>query len=224
MMQLLIATYTLWLHRGDQISRWGFASFSFVPVPYAIMSLVNGISHLSTPDYPALYMVSSTFMEEAEEAGGTFRGVVGHVEPGDSSDSDNGYGTGFDSDWKGLRPGIVLRTMVLFYNYMEGRKVHSQDLVVSERSHPGYEQSENRFSEFPMAGENTGSTSTACLTGSHVLLVIQCPLSTESATPSKLCTTPITPSKVPALRWPRYRFGTGGVIWWPITCSTLKRL
>jgi hypothetical protein len=34
------------------------------------MSLVNGIRHLFTPDYPAVYMVSSTVMKEAEDAEG----------------------------------------------------------------------------------------------------------------------------------------------------------
>jgi hypothetical protein len=91
-LQLLGVTYILWLHQGDQINRWGFASFSFVPVPYAIMSLVNGMSHLVTPDYPAVYMVSSTVMQEAEEAGGSFCGIIGHVEPVPSSDEDTGYG------------------------------------------------------------------------------------------------------------------------------------
>lgn len=71
-----------------------------MPVPYAIMSLVNGISHLFSSDYPAIYMVSSTVMEEAEaeDVGGSFHGVVGHVEPSHPTDNDAGYGSGFDSN------------------------------------------------------------------------------------------------------------------------------
>jgi hypothetical protein len=141
--QLLAATYTLWLHRGDQVARWGFASFSFVPVPYAIMSLVNGISHLFTPDYPALYMVSSTVMQEAIDAEGSFCGIVGHVEAAQSQDSDTGYGSGFDSNWKGLTPGVLRRTALSLFNSVQDKQKLVKELTVSEEGLFGHAQSDN---------------------------------------------------------------------------------
>lgn len=142
--QLLVASYTLWLHRGDQVNRWGFASFAFVPLPYAIMSLANGISHLFTPDYPSIYMVSSGTMQEAIDAGGVFIGVVGHVIPVKTSDDDTGYSSGFGSNWKGLAPGIVGRSFLSFYNRIHSRERKERDIVVCERVLPAQVEPEEQ--------------------------------------------------------------------------------
>ena len=40
------------------------------------MSLVNLIAHIVTPDYPLLYMVRNTAINEAERQGGIFIGAV----------------------------------------------------------------------------------------------------------------------------------------------------
>ncbi|OSS45914.1 hypothetical protein B5807_08267 [Epicoccum nigrum] len=171
--QLLAATYTLWLHRGDQIARWGFTSFSFVPVPYAIMSLVNGISHLFTPDYPALYMVSSTVMQEATDAGGSFCGVVGHVEAAQFQDSDTGYGSGFDSNWKGLTPGVLRRKVLSLFNSIQKKQKLVKELTVSDKDLSGHAESPNTQME---TGEDiAGLLPTPCRAESPVLLVEQSP-------------------------------------------------
>ncbi|KAF1978308.1 hypothetical protein BU23DRAFT_563929 [Bimuria novae-zelandiae CBS 107.79] len=136
--QLLIATYTLWLHQGDQVDRWGFASFTFVPVPYAIMSLTNGLSHLFTSDYPALCMISSPVMQEVIDAGGDFSGIVGHVLPVHGSSDDTGYGSGFGSNWKGITPGVLRRTMLRFYNSAKGLAREEHDIMVSTEQLAAY--------------------------------------------------------------------------------------
>lgn len=107
--QLLFSYYTVYQHGGDQIQRWGYVSFFFTPLPYAIMSFCNGISNLLTPDYARLYMVHSEIMDEAEEAGGAFDGVVGRVIPLTGPVDDNGYRSGFASTWKGLSPTSIKR-------------------------------------------------------------------------------------------------------------------
>jgi hypothetical protein len=110
--QLWFAVFTLIRHQGDSIKRWGFASFFLVPVPYAIMSSVNGISNLLTPDYPSLYMVHSEIMDEAEQAGGAFHGIIGRVIPLQGPENDDGYGSSFDITWKGLSPNSIKRTLL----------------------------------------------------------------------------------------------------------------
>jgi len=48
----------------------------FTVVPYAVMSIVNLIANMLVPHYPTLYMVRTPTMDQAEEAGGQFEGVV----------------------------------------------------------------------------------------------------------------------------------------------------
>lgn len=171
--QLLWVTYLLYLHRGDQTIRWGFASFSFVPVPYAIMSLVNGISHLFSPAYPAVYMVASTVMEEAEEAGGSFCGIVGHVKSVTSSDDDTGYGSGIDFNWKGLRPEILYRTALSILNSADGKRRQISRLTVFEQSLAGQAQSADQLTRTNTSDNNADSASTSNYTGLSILLVQQ---------------------------------------------------
>jgi hypothetical protein len=107
--QLLFSYYTVYRHQGNQIQRWGYVSFFFTPLPYAVMSFCNGISNLLTPNYERLYMVHSEIMDEAEEAGGAFDGVVGRVIPLIGPVDDNGYRSGFASTWKGISPTSIKR-------------------------------------------------------------------------------------------------------------------
>ncbi|KAL1591328.1 hypothetical protein SLS60_012072 [Paraconiothyrium brasiliense] len=176
--QLLAATYTLWLHRGGQMSRWGFASFSFVPVPYAIMSLINGVSHLFSPDYPAIYMVSSNVMEEAKDAGGSFDGVIGHVVPYEFTNDDAGYGSGFDSNWKGLTPGVLRRTILSLFNSAKGKKKQVRELVVYEQSLPERTQIEHDDPQTIATDDHNNNHGLALMfhsTASPVLFVEQSP-------------------------------------------------
>src|ERR1700722_9341810 len=99
--QLLYASYTLIAHRGNQMDRWGYASFSLAVIPYALMSFINGISNLAAPDYPTLYMIHSNIMDEAIEAGGAFDGVIGRTIPLPET-TDLGLGSGFGAAYNGI--------------------------------------------------------------------------------------------------------------------------
>jgi hypothetical protein len=99
--QLLYASYTLIAHRGNQMDRWGYASFSLAVIPYALMSFINGISNLAAPDYPTLYMIHSNIMNEAIEAGGAFEGVMGRTIPLPET-TDLGLGSGFGEAYNGV--------------------------------------------------------------------------------------------------------------------------
>lgn len=79
--QLVFACITLYQVRGDQITRFGYASFGLTVIPYAVMSLVNLTANIVTPDYPTLYVVHSEVLEEVEKRRGCkFDGTVGTFE------------------------------------------------------------------------------------------------------------------------------------------------
>ena len=78
--QSLYASFTLYQARGDQLQQYGYAAFGLTVAPYLVMSIVNLISTMLTPDYPAMYLVESEVMEEARRHGSTFKGTVGTVQ------------------------------------------------------------------------------------------------------------------------------------------------
>jgi hypothetical protein len=77
--QLSYAIVTLYQSRGNQIEHYGYAAFALTVVPYALMSLINLVGNVLTPDYQALYLVASEVMDEAILRGAQFDGVVGRL-------------------------------------------------------------------------------------------------------------------------------------------------
>ncbi|KAF8247175.1 hypothetical protein K440DRAFT_601480, partial [Wilcoxina mikolae CBS 423.85] len=57
-----------------------YGAYQLTLVPYALMSFINIVSGFVTPSYPAVYMVRSKVMEEAESRGGVFDGCVGELD------------------------------------------------------------------------------------------------------------------------------------------------
>jgi len=51
-----------------------YSAYQLTLVPYALMSFINIVSDFVTPSYPAVYMVRSSVMEEAERRGAVFEG------------------------------------------------------------------------------------------------------------------------------------------------------
>lgn len=80
--QLIFSCITLYRARGDQIDKFGYAAYGLTVAQYAVMSLVNIISNLTTPDYPSRYMVRTSVMEEAVHDGGVFVGWVATLDHG----------------------------------------------------------------------------------------------------------------------------------------------
>lgn len=78
--QIIYALTGLYRSRGNQVSNYGYAAFSFTVLPYVIMSFVNLLGNLVTPRYSTLYLVRSEMMDEASRRGGEFQGVVGNLE------------------------------------------------------------------------------------------------------------------------------------------------
>lgn len=79
--QTAYAVSTLYRSRGDQIARYGYAAFGLTVAPYAVMSIVNLLGNLCSPDYPAPYLVESSIMDEARQRPlGYFSGTVGRLE------------------------------------------------------------------------------------------------------------------------------------------------
>jgi hypothetical protein len=80
--QAILAIRTLYQTRGNQINRYGYASFGLTVAPYAIMSIINLLGALSRPDYDAVYLVGSpTMIEERKRKGldDYYDGIVGEV-------------------------------------------------------------------------------------------------------------------------------------------------
>ena len=78
--QTTYAVSTLYSSAGDQVDRYGYAAFGLTVAPYAVMSIVNLLGNLCTPDYPALYLVESSIMDEARQRPlGYFSGTVGRL-------------------------------------------------------------------------------------------------------------------------------------------------
>ena len=75
--QTLYASTTLYQTRGDQIQRYGYAAFGLTVAPYLVMSIMNLLGTILTPDYPCVYLVRSEIMDEASRReGAKFEGMV----------------------------------------------------------------------------------------------------------------------------------------------------
>ena len=79
--QIIYAGTTLWQSRWDQIDRYGYAAFGLTVTPYLVMSLINLLAQLLTPDYETLFLVTSEISDEAERRGGLFQGAVARLKP-----------------------------------------------------------------------------------------------------------------------------------------------
>lgn len=75
--QLYFAVASIYKASINQIDTFGYAAYSLTVIPYALMTAVNLIALVITPDYPAVYMVESSIMVEARSRGGLFTGTVG---------------------------------------------------------------------------------------------------------------------------------------------------
>lgn len=78
--QALWAIVTLYRSRGTQIEQYGYAAFGLTVAPHAYMSIVNLAATCLTPEYPAIYMVRTSLINEAEENGGKIVGEVANLE------------------------------------------------------------------------------------------------------------------------------------------------
>ena len=65
---------------------YGYAAFGLTVIPYILMTTLNLLAGILTPENPALYMVCSKEMDEAIRHGGSFDGMVGTLDyDGDES-------------------------------------------------------------------------------------------------------------------------------------------
>ncbi|KAH8648352.1 hypothetical protein BGZ60DRAFT_437678 [Tricladium varicosporioides] len=95
-LQVIFASVTLYRSRGRQLERYGYAAFSLTVLPYIVMSTINLLGNLLTPDFPTLYLVRSPVMNEAESRGAQFDGVIGKVRPIPQAEDAQGYRIALD--------------------------------------------------------------------------------------------------------------------------------
>jgi hypothetical protein len=85
--QAFYASMTLYQTGDGQITKYGYAAFGLTVAPFVVMSIINLIGNLLTPQYPALYLVDSTIMAEARKRDGFhIEGVVGKLKEASESD------------------------------------------------------------------------------------------------------------------------------------------
>jgi hypothetical protein len=79
--QLVYSGVTLYHTRGNQIQIYGYAAYGLTVISYSVMSFVNLIANLVTPNYPALFMIRTPTMSaaEADPDHGVFDGVVADI-------------------------------------------------------------------------------------------------------------------------------------------------
>ncbi|KAL2785284.1 hypothetical protein BJX66DRAFT_61674 [Aspergillus keveii] len=64
--QAIWAIITIYRARGNQIDQYGYAAFGLTVAPYAYMSIINLMATCITPEYPAIYMVRTSLMNEVK--------------------------------------------------------------------------------------------------------------------------------------------------------------
>ncbi|KAJ7268395.1 hypothetical protein C8J57DRAFT_1181345 [Mycena rebaudengoi] len=78
--QIVFSSFTLYRSRAALINHLGYASYSLTVLPYAVLTFVNLVGNLLTPEYPALYLVQSeTLLEAQKRPGAAFHGIVGKL-------------------------------------------------------------------------------------------------------------------------------------------------
>jgi hypothetical protein len=85
MIQLLYASATMYLSRGDQVNWYGYVAFGLTVAPYAWMSFINLCANLMCPEYPSMYLVQSETLrtlrdDEDRVPRAFFDGVVGRLD------------------------------------------------------------------------------------------------------------------------------------------------
>jgi hypothetical protein len=86
-LQIIYACATLYRSRGNQLEIYGYAAFGLTVTQYAVMSFVNLIANLITPEYSTLYMVRTRKMEMHEQRfGRKLEGVVVDLLPDRETD------------------------------------------------------------------------------------------------------------------------------------------
>lgn len=88
LLQLFFGITTLASNPGrDLINQYGSSAFSLAIAPYIFMSTINLLANWFCPEYPTLFLVRNSIMDEVEERmkekgeKQTFFGVVGHLQP-----------------------------------------------------------------------------------------------------------------------------------------------
>lgn len=110
--QAIFAAFTLYRTKGDQLNVYDYAAFGLTVAPYALMSIVNLLGSLSCPEDPALYLIDSEPMQEAQECGGFLdRTVVNLVIDVQILQSDS-HGASYD------RKDLLLHTSAIIFGFI----------------------------------------------------------------------------------------------------------
>lgn len=84
--QICFGAMTLYRNKGNRIETYGCGTLGFTVVPYMFMSFMNLFAGLCCRQYPTMFLVESTVMDEARKRGAKISGTVGRVK--ESADSE----------------------------------------------------------------------------------------------------------------------------------------
>jgi hypothetical protein len=86
LLQTIYAGTTLVRSSREELDSFGYAAFGLTVSPYIIMSAINFLGNILTPNYPALYLVQSEILLEALEREQTvINGQIGKLVPDPSN-------------------------------------------------------------------------------------------------------------------------------------------
>jgi hypothetical protein len=74
---LLLGAIALYSAKGAEIGRYDHAAFSLTVFLYTLMSFINLVGNLITPECPACYLLRWQVMNKAEARGRRFDGAIG---------------------------------------------------------------------------------------------------------------------------------------------------
>lgn len=87
--QAIYAFVTFFAALKTQVRPYGYAAFGLTVLPYAVMSALNLVGAILTPEFEELYLVQSDILLEARALpGAKFEGVVGRLLPVDADPPD----------------------------------------------------------------------------------------------------------------------------------------
>ncbi|KAK3303886.1 uncharacterized protein B0T15DRAFT_575445 [Chaetomium strumarium] len=111
--QAMWATATVYRARRDQIHQYGYAAFGLTVAPYAVMSILNTLANMLTPEYPAMFVIRTPAMADAErENKGFFKGAI-RVDLENANNTTEGTPTRGAEMLPELRPLVKIPTSVI---------------------------------------------------------------------------------------------------------------
>ncbi|RPB11807.1 hypothetical protein P167DRAFT_546101 [Morchella conica CCBAS932] len=121
LIQIVYSSISLYQNSKTQFNTAGFGAYTFVGIPFILMSLLNLLAAICSPEYPCYYLLESDLMDEARSKGCEFNGTVGRIkkpEPNPPRKGSRTYVSPEQAERGGWEFNIVNKPNNLFYRHM----------------------------------------------------------------------------------------------------------